>query len=288
LSTQYLHEIATSGKSKSGAFRQTFAGLAMTRPLIFLFFIALLVAGAGRIYAQDDASALAVPEVHQRVTDLSGTLSAGDVAALDEKLRAFDAQTSNELVVLIIPSLKGEDLEDYSLRVCEKNKLGKKGKDNGAFLLIAMEEKKIRIEVGYGLEGSLTDALSSSIIRNVIAPYFRSGDYAAGISAGVDSIMSATKGEYVGDGETSEGRGGRHRSGQGNAFIILLVFFIIIRLISGRRRYIGSGLFWWGLGSMMGGGGRGSGFGGGGFGGGGGGFSGGGGGFGGGGASGGW
>ena len=186
--------------------------------------------------------------------------------------------------MLIVPSLEGESIEDYSLRVCEKNKLGKKGRDNGVLLLIAKADRKLRIEVGYGLEGVLPDATSSKIIRLDIVPHFREGEYYDGVRAGVEAIMLATKGEYKGDGR---------RKGPNVVFPGVVAFFVITILISilrrGRRMSIGRRGF--GAGPWIGGG-FGGGFGGGGgsgfSSGGGGGFSGGGGSFGGGGASGSW
>jgi len=98
------------------------------------------------------------PEIHSRVTDLSGTLSQSDVAALNEKLAAFERATSNQIVVLMIETLDGEDINDYTMRVAEKNKFGKKGRDNGVMLVIAKSEHKMWIATGYGLEGALPDA----------------------------------------------------------------------------------------------------------------------------------
>ncbi len=229
-------------------------------------------------------SPLPVPQIIERVTDMSGTLSAAQVQALENQLAAFERQTSNQIVVLIIPSLNGESLEDYSMSVAEKNKLGKKGRDNGVFLLIAKEDKRIRIETGYGLEGALPDATCDDIIRNVIAPKFRAADFYGGISDGVGAIMQATGGEYQGSPNARANRNPRN----GVPFLLLIgiVIFVIFshRMRGGARYHGGPGGF--GSGFLLGGL---SGFGlGGGFGGGGGGFSGGGGGFGGGGASGGW
>ena len=175
--------------------------------------------------------------------------------------------------------------EDYSLKVCEKNKLGKKGRDNGVLFLIVKDERRMRIEVGYGLEGVLTDALSEQIIHRVVAPKFRVGDYNGGINAGVDAIMAATKGEFQGQPEASS----RKQLSPIAVLILFLLFGSFTRLLfrGVRRTTMGSGRYWSG-GPWFGGfGGGGGGFGGGGFGGGGG-FSGGGGSFGGGGASGGW
>ena len=141
--------------------------------------------------------ALEVPERPDgRVTDKTGTLSGGEIAALEQKLATFERETTNQIAVLLIPSLAGDSLEDYSIRLAEKWKIGQKGKNNGAILLVVKNDRKLRIEVGYGLEGALPDALAGSIIRNEIAPRFKEGQFYGGIDAGVTAIMAATKGEY--------------------------------------------------------------------------------------------
>ncbi|HUL43571.1 MAG TPA: TPM domain-containing protein [Bacteroidota bacterium] len=251
----------------------------------FIGLLALVI-----FYSAGAFQAREIPELHRRVTDLSGTLSESDVSALEQKLAGFEQQTSNQVVVLMISSSGDQGIEDYSVAVCEKNKLGKKGRDNGILLLISKDEHKVRIEVGYGLEGTLTDALSDQIIRHVIVPRFREGDFAGGIDAGVDAIIAATKGEFKGE--------GARRQGPQIPFVLVFlffpIFFSVMRAVLGsRRHYVGPGRYaskggwWWWTGGGMGGGGfGGGGFGGGGFGGGG--FSGGGGGFGGGGATGSW
>lgn len=224
--------------------------------------------------------ALEVPPLKRRITDLDGVLTPLEQNKLEEKLYFFEAHTSNQIAVLIIPSLEGESIEDYAIRVAEQWKLGDPEKDNGILLLISVDDQLMRIEVGYGLEGALTDLVSSSIIRGEIAPRFRTGNYYAGIDAGISAIMSAIKDEYRADPQKYQRTGEETASSLGS--LIFFIFFILLFLLSGRRGR--RGLFWALLGaSMFRGGGRGGGFGGG-FGG----FSGGGGGFGGGGASGGW
>lgn len=225
--------------------------------------------------------ALDVPPLRARVTDLAGVLSPSERQHIEERLFLFERQTSNQIAVLIIPTLQGESLEEYSIRVTDQWKLGQGDKENGVLLLIVTEERQIRIEVGYGLEGALTDLIASQIIRNDMAPHFRQGRYYTGIAAGLNSIMQATRNEYQADPEQLQRSPGETGKSLGSLiFYILLFLFLIGGGRRGRR-----GLFWALLGaSMFRSGGRGGGFGGGGFGG----FSGGGGGFGGGGASGGW
>jgi uncharacterized protein len=263
-----------------------------------------------------------VPPLTSQVTDQTGTLSASERQALESKLHDWEARTTNQLVVLIVPTTTPEPIEEYSLRVAEAWKIGQKGKDNGAIFLIAKDDKRMRIEVAYGFEGVLTDVTSRRIIGETVAPYFKQGQFAQGINAGVDRII-----EVIGTGEplpaesTSAKRSApRHSFDYGNLFIILLVAVpivgTILRSLFGNvgGSAIGAGLagtvVWFIAGSLLiaGGaaviafivivfsmfsGGRGGGWlpgGGGGFGGGGGGggFSGGGGSFGGGGASGSW
>ena len=224
--------------------------------------------------------ALEVPERPDgRVSDQTGTLSRGEIAALDQKLAAFERQTTNQIAVLLIPSLAGDNLEDYSIRLGEKWKIGQKGKNNGAILLVVKNDRKLRIEVGYGLEGTLPDALAGSIIRNEIAPPFKEGQLYRGIDAGVTAIMAATKGEYKAPKKRA------HRS-QGIPWLAFLPFLFVLAIFAvnlmGRKRHYHSGgsRGWSSGGGFFGGGFSGGDSGGG--------FSGGGGDFGGGGASGDW
>ena len=131
------------------------------------------------------------------VHDEAHILSQPFIDRLENQLKEYEDSTSNEIAVLLISSLDGESLEDYSLRVAEKWQLGKKEKDNGVLLLIAVDDHKMRLETGYGLEGVLTDAVSSRIIRNELAPNFRQDNYEAGVSAGINAIIRAIGGEYT-------------------------------------------------------------------------------------------
>lgn len=226
--------------------------------------------------ASQPALSLEVPKQPKgRVSDYAGILAPHEAASLEEKLRRFELETTNQIAVAIFKSLEGESLEDFSIRLAEQWAIGTRLRDNGVILLIFLEERRIRIEVGYGLEGALTDATASSIIRNVIAPRFRRGDYFGGIDAGIDEIIRATKGEYRA--EPAEGE----RSGPTINYLLLLAFFLLWALIAGnsrrgRRRFYTFGPSGWSSGAM-----RRSGWSGGG-------FAGGGGRFGGGGASGSW
>lgn len=226
------------------------------------------------------AAALEPPELRRYVTDLAGVLSSGDIDRIEQLLQQYNQSTSNQFVVLILPALEGESLEDFSMRVAEKNRIGKKGEDNGLLFLVVVNDRKMRFEVGYGLEPVLTDAATSLIISDMVAPQFRSGNYAQGIYDGMNTAIKIATGEFA----VSEQSTRRQKKDKGSNFTGLIIFLVIMYImIKGSKGRGGRGGGMWLIG--------GSGFGGGGFGGGGGGFSGfsgGGGGFGGGGSSGSW
>jgi uncharacterized protein len=223
------------------------------------------------------AAAYEVPDKPAaRVNDYAGILDAGAESAIEAKLRDFESASSTQIVVAAIPSLDGEAIEDVATRVFEKWGLGQKGRNNGVLLLIAMENHRAKIEVGYGLEDRLTDALSRRILEDRFFPAFRDKDYAGGISATCDAIIAATQGAYTALPK-------KRSSAPALSVIVPLIILIVFILLGlqggsgisgrGRRRYYRSGPFWWGGGGGLGGGGFGGG-GGGGFGGGGGGFGG--------------
>lgn len=142
------------------------------------------------------ASALEIPPLTGRVMDLAHLLPAELAASLDAELAAHEARTGNQVVLLTLPSLQGEPLEEFSHRVASSWELGRKGTDNGVLVLVVPGERKIRIEVGYGLEGVLTDAMASRIIRQEMVPRFRAGDFAGGIGAGVNAVLRTIEGTY--------------------------------------------------------------------------------------------
>jgi len=266
----------------------------------------------------------AVPKLTRHVTDLTGTLTAAQVDQLDAQLVALEKAKGAQLVVLMAGTTPQQDIDGYSLAVAEANKIGRKGIDDGVFLLIVKNDRQVRIEVGYGLEGAIPDAACARIIREYIAPKFRSNDYFGGISDAVGALTLLINGEALPP--PVKGAPGEEHPGLGfqNSLMIGVFVALFLRSLLGRagawvRAPLGAlltgGLLWLlgagifgaliggvlmllpgGAGRSIGGGGwggfggfGGGGFGGGGFGGGGGGgFSGGGGGFGGGGASGSW
>ena len=136
-----------------------------------------------------------VPKLEARVTDLTGTLTAAQQAELEQKLTDFEARKGAQIAVLIVPTTQPEQIEQYSIRVVEAWKLGRRKVDDGALLIIAKDDHTLRIESGYGLEGVLTDATSNRIIQDTMVPLFKQGQYFAAISAGVDQIMRVIDGE---------------------------------------------------------------------------------------------
>ncbi|MEP5610649.1 MAG: YgcG family protein [Cyclobacteriaceae bacterium] len=283
--------------------------------LLFLFFASFCT------LAQD----VALPTLSQRVTDLTGTLTSAEKNSLEQTLQAYKSDKGSQLVVVLINSTGDETIEQYSIRLAEAWKIGREGVDDGIIMLFAMADRKMRIEVGYGLEGALTDALSKRIITNVITPEFRSGHFYKGIERGVDVVISAVSGEELPPAVQSGGGNTGNSPRKLIPVLLVMAFVFTASIKSFLTKKFGKGkatgvsaliifvLGWWFinlaagvfiavLGAIFmnvpsgGRGGRGGsgvywggGYGGGGFsGGGGGGFSGGGGGFGGGGASGGW
>lgn len=155
---------------------------------------ALLAAVAVAALALPGA-ALEVPFLSGRVNDDAHLLDAGAARSLEAKLKAYEARTGRQFAVLTIPSLQGAVLEEFSLEVARTWGLGRKDKDDGILLLVSRDDRKLRIEVGYGLEGVLPDALCGRIIRDAIVPRFRRGDYAGGVTAGADEVLAALSGE---------------------------------------------------------------------------------------------
>jgi uncharacterized protein len=182
-----------------------------------------------------------IPPLRARVTDLTGTLTPEQQSALEQKLAAFEASKGSQLAVLIVPSTQPEDIEQYSIRVVEKWKLGRgvvggKKVDDGALLLIAKNDHRMRIEVGYGLEGVLTDAMSNRIISETIAPAFRQGNFSGGIDAGLDQMMHLIEGEALPPPQPGW-PSGRHREGSNllvPLFFAVLIGSSVLRAIFGR------------------------------------------------------
>ncbi len=174
------------------------------------------------------AQAADVPPLRGYVNDYGSMISQGTRTRLESELKAFEGSDSTQLVVLTVPSLGGEALEDYSVRVVEAWKIGQKGKDNGILLLVASQERRIRIEVGRGLEGRLTDLMAGRIIDLVIKPRFKRGDFDGGFVAGTHALIDAVRGEFKADQKKAPaGRGSKV------SFVTLLIFGGIALLILG-------------------------------------------------------
>jgi uncharacterized protein len=179
---------------------------------------------------------VAVPPLTARVTDLTGTLSGGAVARIEAKLADLEAKKGSQLAVLIVPTTQPEEIEQFGIRVAEAWKLGRKGVDDGAILLVAKDDRRVRIEVGQGLEGALPDAIANRIITETITPHFKQGDYDGGVEAGIDQMISVVNGEPL----PQPDRKWERHGGLGNMLPLLLV---VVFVVSGVLRAIFGRLF---------------------------------------------
>lgn len=204
-----------------------------------LFAVALLFAV---LFA---AAQVAVPPLKARVTDLTATLSIEQRAELEQKLAAFEARKGSQIAVLLIPTTQPEAIEQYAIRVAEEWKLGRKGIDDGVLFLVAKNDRKLRIEVGRGLEGAIPDVIAKRIGSDIVAPYFRQGDFYGGITAGIERIIKTIEGEPL----PAPGTGARQQPGGAFEGIesILIFGFILVFVIGGvlraaLGRFAGSGV----------------------------------------------
>lgn len=183
-----------------------------------------------------DAAQVAVPPLAARVTDQTATLTDAQKTALEQKLQAFETSKGSQLAVLIVPTTGDEQIEQYSLRVVEQWKLGRKKVDDGALLIVAKDDRKLRIEVGYGLEGALNDAISKRIISEIIVPRFKQADFYGGIDAGIDQMIRIVNGEPLPE-PTSHSSGGAQGTGQSAPIILFLIIMFggtFLRSVVGR------------------------------------------------------
>lgn len=198
---------------------------------------AFLAAGAAWAFAQ-----LAVPPLKTRVTDLTNTLTAEQRATLESTLVAFEARKGSQVAVLIVPATQPEAIEQYSIRVVEQWKLGRKRVDDGVLLIVAKDDRGMRIEVGRGLEGAIPDAVAKRIVAEVIAPRFKEGDFYGGITAGLDRILRTIEGEPLPSPPP------RAQQSSGVDWFQLLLFVAISAYIAGTvlntlfGRFLGSGV----------------------------------------------
>jgi uncharacterized protein len=177
---------------------------------------------------------VAVPPLTSRVTDLTGTLSGGAVARIEAKLADLEAKKGSQVAVLIVPTTQPEEIEQYGIRVAEAWKLGRKSVDDGAILLVAKDDRRVRIEVGQGLEGALPDAIANRIITETITPHFKQGDFDGGVEAGVNQIISVVNGEPL----PAPDRKWERHGGLGNLLPVLLIVVVVgggvLRAVFGR------------------------------------------------------
>ena len=192
---------------------------------LFLLFV------AGWVAAQ---TLQPIPALSSRVTDLTATLSADQRSSLEEKLAAFERQKGAQVAVLIVPTVKPETIPEYALRVVESWKLGRKGVDDGVLLLIAKEDRKLRIEVGYGLEGALNDATAKRIISETISPRFKQGDFYGGIESGLETMLKVIGGESLPEPEQQRDA----KNSDDGLDTLLLVGFVLVFVVGGIVRAI--------------------------------------------------
>jgi uncharacterized protein len=204
----------------------------LTRPAAAISLLPTVLIALTALIARAD---VAVPRLTARVTDLTGTLSGEAVNRIETKLGAFEAKKGSQIAVLIVPTTQPEEIEQFGIRVYDQWKLGRKGVDDGAILLVAKNDRRVRIEVGRGLEGVLPDAIANRIITDTITPRFKLGDYDGGVEAGVDRIISVVNGEPLPE---PDKRWEGHSRGLSNALpLLLIVVFVasgVLRSLFGR------------------------------------------------------
>ncbi len=205
--------------------------LALPRRVLLPILAALLLASSLPLWG------IAVPPLEGRVNDYAGLISPQTRSYLDNELAALEESDSTQAVILTVPSLEGESLEEFSINVVDAWKLGQKGRDNGILLLVAKSDRKVRIEVGRGLEGSLTDLIAGRIVDNVILPEFRAGNFDQGFLKGSEAIVAVVKGEYKGTGALPGERSAAHKTG--NLLIPIVIAILIVAFLGARRRLMG-------------------------------------------------
>ncbi len=202
-----------------------------------------------------------VPALSARVTDLTSTLSDAERRAIEAKLASFESATGAQIAVLVVPTTQPEPIETYSIRVADAWKVGRKGRDDGVLFLVAKDDRRMRLEVGYGLEGMITDAIARRIIAEDVAPRFRDGKYAAGIDAGVDRIVAIVE---KGDLPPPDARASTQRGAEGIDWgMVAILALVVVPAVGGVLKAvfgkiggatIGSalvgGIAWWVLGSI--------------------------------------
>ncbi len=179
--------------------------------------------------------ALEVPKLQGHINDYAGMISPATESRLAEELKAFEESDSTQIVILTVPSLEGENIESFGIKVAEAWKIGQKNKDNGLILIVAKEERKIRIEVGKGLEGRLTDLLAGRIIDLSIKPRFKRGDFEGGFTAGVSSLIDAARGEF----KAGDHPGAKNEKGLPSFFTLFIVLGVALLVLGSLSRVLG-------------------------------------------------
>ncbi len=186
--------------------------------------LAIILTTCFHLIIASSALALEIPALQGRVNDLGSLISPSTATQIEQSLKYLEETDSTQIVVLTIPSLEGESLEEFSLKVAETWKIGQSGLDNGALLLVSVKDRKVRIEVGYGLEGTLTDLVAGRIIKNIILPNFKEGRFDQGIIDGVSAMSQAVKGEFSAEDSSRV----KNNDDPAGVFGVLIFFFFFV------------------------------------------------------------
>jgi uncharacterized protein len=205
----------------------TLSSQSRSNPIVLLAGVLALMLGA----VVTALAQVPVPQLRSPVTDLTSTLTGAQAAALEQKLRAFEQRKGSQIAVLLVPTTQPEAIEQFSIRVVEAWKIGRQGVDDGVLLLVAKDDRAVRIEVAYGLEGALPDVIADRIIEQVIVPRFRNGQFYEGIDAAVDRIVAVLDGEALP--EPAQRAQPRSRSSEGFGSVLPLFLMIL---------FVGSGI----------------------------------------------
>ncbi|MCL6472623.1 MAG: TPM domain-containing protein [Firmicutes bacterium] len=218
------------------------------KQLIIIVIIALLFFMGWSSAAK---AALDLPQPSGYVNDFAGMLSQQTRSSLEDKLKSYEARTGNEIAVVTVPNLQGTTVEDFAVRLFEKWEIGKKGQDNGVLFLVAKNERKIRIEVGYGLEPELTDAQAYDIVTNIVSPRFKAGQFDEGFVSGVDAIIGvlSANGAVTGSGGTDENP--VHVPARDLGWLMYLGIFLVLSAFQWLVAVLGRTKSWW-LGGVLG------------------------------------
>jgi uncharacterized protein len=268
------------GDSEDNRVRMQVARILVMKKLSAKFIVRVALLAAFGLLVVHALAAEVPPKPTRYFSDYASLIDPATAQKLDQRLEDFERQTSNQILVVIYKSLPADAaLEDFTQDAFRAWKVGQQGRNNGAVLFVFVNDRKMRIQTGYGLEGALPDAICKRIISDEMAPRFKTGDFAGGLTAAVNAMIAATRGEYKGTGQTVAQARARARQGEGST-VDLIIFFVVLGIVglswlrAARRGRVytssgsrGSGGIWWiggggggGGGGYSGGGGGGSGF----------------------------